>query len=239
MRKILLTLIMVMMMIGLASANLAYIKNEHCIDIRVLANCSISLNEVTSPSVMYNISTNMDLLSGQTYNYTFCNTSETGDYTFSWSGECLDCSQSNCGNSFGVNPLGVELTGWKITSYILLFVMSLLIFIGLLSAGLNMNGDYNRDAVTGYIFALNNLKYLKYVCLALSYVMLVFVSYFIWMISYAFLDMDFVSTIFQFFFYIIAIATLPLFILFTYIIIANLIRDSKVADFIQRGLQIR
>jgi hypothetical protein len=74
--------------------------------------------------------------------------------------------------------------------------------------------------------------------LACSYLLVMLLAYFGWMICYGYLDFDFLGTLFNFAFYALVIALLPLFILATYFIIANLIRDSEVAEALQRGLQI-
>ena len=141
--------------------------------------------------------------------------------------------------AFQVTPTGNSLDSAKSLAYILIFIISFLIFIGLLIIGIALPVSNKRDEMTGYILAVNNLKYLKMFCLGLAYVTLVFMSYFVYNFSYAYLDMTFMTNIFYFIFIGLAYLTLPLFILSSFFTIANLVRDSKVADLLSRGLRTR
>lgn len=162
----------------------------------------------------------------------------SGDYCFNI--VCSDGINFATGNVCReVNIIGTKLTQAKANTYIIILIFSILIFAGILYFGLAMPDGNKRDEMSGYILAVSNLKYLKYFLLCLSYVFLVWISYFSWMIVYAFLDFEFLSNIFRFIFTALAITTLPLFILFTYLTIANLVRDSKIADSLMRGLRIR
>jgi hypothetical protein len=93
--------------------------------------------------------------------------------------------------------------------------------------------------MTGYVIATSNLKYLKLVFLGLAFIMSTFLSYFIWMIGYSYLDMDFFSNIMRFIFNIHIALMLPLFILFVYLTISNLVRDSKISEMLTRGFKVR
>ena len=166
------------------------------------------------------------------------NFSHTGVYPFQ-----IRCQGFGIGgfltDNYEVTRTGKELTTTMIYTVILILVVSLLIFIGLLALGLTIPADYRRDDITGYIFALNNLKYLKYTCIGLAYATLLFISYYVWMISYQFLQMEFVDKIFQIIFYGLVVLTLPLFIMFIIITILNLIRDTEIRDALKRGLRIK
>lgn len=224
---------------SLVSASLGTFKQNTCLSIRVLSNCSsINLTEVTNSNLTYKINQPMTKLGGQTFNYTFCNTTTIDSYSFSWNDPCLDCSQGGCGNTFDITATGQPLTISKAVTYILIFIVSFLIFIGLLIMGIALPVSNNRDEMTGYILAISNLKYFKLLCLGLSYVVALFIAYFIWMVSYAYLDMDFLANIFHFIFVILAVLSLPLFILFCYLSIANWVRDSQIGEMIQRGLHV-
>ena len=137
-----------------------------------------------------------------------------------------------------VTPTGEYLDTPKAISYSMIFVVSLLMFIGLLIGGIALPSNNKSDKFTGYVIAVRNMKYVKYVLLGLSYITLVWISYFIWMISYAYLDFEFLSNILRFIFTFLAIATLPSFILFAYITITNLIKDSKITEALSRGLRV-
>lgn len=116
---------------GLASANLGTFKENSCVSIRTLANCSVNINEVTSPTTTYKLNTSMTNLGGQTYNYTFCNTAESGTYTYSWSGSCLSCGTDNCGNNFEITPSGYHSSGTNIALFLIVCIfMYAIAFIG-------------------------------------------------------------------------------------------------------------
>lgn len=125
-RGLVLPLILVIMVMGFVSADLGTFKQNSCVEIRTLGNCTLTLIEVTSPKVTYEINTEMTNIGGQTYNYSFCNTTESGKYTYSWSGDCLDCGSDGCGNSFEISPTGFSGT---LGFYAIILVLSLGIII--------------------------------------------------------------------------------------------------------------
>lgn len=125
MNKIYLSLILTILMISIASASLGEFKQNDIVNIRVLANCSsITLTEVRG----INISEPMKLISGQTFEYNFNQTSLIGTYAYSWDNPCVDCSQNECGNSFEITPSGFKDTlGFY---FIILLIASGIIFLG-------------------------------------------------------------------------------------------------------------
>jgi hypothetical protein len=89
------------------SANLGTFKQNDCVNIRVLSNCSsVDLVEIDDGTNTYIINSAMENLGGQTFNYSFCNTSKLGTYAYSWDEDCVDCSGGLCGNSFEVSSTG-------------------------------------------------------------------------------------------------------------------------------------
>lgn len=138
-----------------------------------------------------------------------------------------------------VTTTGKTLTTDKSLIYTLILIFSILIFLGLLWFGFSIPSKNKSDEMTGYILYVSNLKYLKYVLLGFSYITLIWISYFTWMLVYAYLDFEFLSNIFRFMFILLVICSLPLFILYVYINIANLIRDSKINDMLSRGLRTK
>lgn len=227
-------------LIPMTSASLGNFRQGTCVSLRVLSNCSsVNLVEVSNRQETFVINSAMTALGGQTFNYTFCNTSIKDTYSYSWSPICSDCSQGGCGNDFLVTATGDVLSTGKSISYFLIFIGSLILIAGLIVLGLAMPKDNKSNEMTGYIIAVSNLKYLRLLFFALAYVLAIFLMYFSWMTSYAYLDMDFISSIFQFLFYALAILLLPMFIIGIYIAIANLTRDMALSDALSRGLTMR
>lgn len=237
MKKIILSLVIGILMISFASAYLGSFKQNECVNIVTnLNSTSVNITNVNTPSPNSQVILTNQVMTanGNLFNFTFCNTSTIGRYTYGYCDNLGECYS----NDFEVNPTGETLTSAKSSIYIFIFIASLLVLVGLLWLGLGIPSGNKRDEMTGYIIAVSNIKYLKIVFLGLAYLTIVFITYFTWMISYSFLNMTFMSDIFRFIFYFLAIATLPLFIFLTVIMIMNLVRDSKVKDMLMRGLRV-
>jgi len=242
--KLIIGLVFIMILITFVSANsissLGTFKQGESIELKqTCADCSyINFTRVSYPNgtrALGNVQTTKE---GSIFNYTFYNTTELGTYIVEGIGD-VDGVDTVFAYNFEITPTGKGLSSAKATAYVIILIISILIFIGLLYFGIAIPSKNKRDEMTGYILAVNNLKYLKYVILGFSYLTLLWVSYFSWMITYAYLDFDFLTNIFRFMFTFLAILTLPLFILFVFLTITNGIRDSKLNDFLLRGLRTR
>ena len=211
--------------------------------ISLVQNCLTSsysnISRITYPNGSFALNTQTAMVkNGDDYSYAFSDTNALGQYSVY--GTCDESGvKTNWVYDFQVTATGEDLTSAKATAYVIIFIISFIVFLALLTMGIYLPVRNKSDEMTGYILAVSNLKYLKLFCLGLSYIVIVFISYFAWMFSYAYLDMDFVTTIFQFIFYALAALVLPLFILFTYFTIANLIRDSQIGEQLSRGLRVR
>jgi hypothetical protein len=131
-KNILLVFVLSLFIISLSSASLGIFKQNTCVDIRVLANCTtVNLVEVNDGSTTYIINSAMTNLGGQTFNYSFCNTSKLGTYSYSWDNTCVDCATDNCGNSFQVTTNGnPKAEGILIVVFTIIFIA--IFFFGLL-----------------------------------------------------------------------------------------------------------
>lgn len=126
-------------LLPLCSASLGTFKQNDCVPIRVLANCSsINLTEITiNNNNSFIINEAMTLLGGQTFNYSFCNTSKLGVYTYSWNNPCVDCSQGDCGNDFEVtfngrtSPEGIVIVFFSIGFLIVIGALAYLFIYNL------------------------------------------------------------------------------------------------------------
>jgi hypothetical protein len=206
---------------------------------QICDNCSyVNITELLYPNSSLALNdTSMNKV-GTDYNYEFNNTESVGKYYVTTCGD-LNGITSCQTYDFEVTPLGTTMTTQKSIIYVIVFIISILILVGLLIIGIALPVSNKRDEMTGYILAVSNLKYFKLVCLAFAYLDVVFISYFSWGISSAYLDMSFITEIFHFTSIFLTVCILPLFILFVYLSIANLIRDSQVADFLSRGLSVK
>lgn len=157
-----------LLVLPLVDANLGTFKQNDCVGIRVLANCTgINLTEVTHGQITEIINSDMGNLAGQTFNYSFCNTSDLGTYTYSWNNVCVDCSVNECGNGFLVTANGKEPpSGAVITIFIILFLIVLLIatYLIIYSFGHGLSLDFDiMDLAWNYgiFFVLVGMKLLQ------------------------------------------------------------------------------
>jgi hypothetical protein len=219
----------------------APVKQNDCIEIKqVCASCSyvnITVSYPNSTRAVTNIA--MTSVGSGNWIYNFCDTSLLGRYDVTGEGDISGTPTGFDVLYFEVTQTGRQLNQSKSILYVLVWIICFLIMIGLIYLGINIPYSNKRDEMSGYILAVNNIKYLKMLFLALAYVVAVFISYLNWMISYSYLDMEFLSNILRFVFTFMAVLTLPLFILYTYLNIANLIRDSQIGDALLRGLRIK
>lgn len=230
------------MLFGLASAS-DYLPHKQNTELQfsLTSNNASSCNVTTLDRVSGVVNINQIMTKNlNTFNSTINadNFSSLGSYCFNI--VCTDGLTFETGSVCReVSVTGKELTSAKATSYTIILIISILVFIGVLYFGIAMPSGNNKDEMTGYILAISNLKYLKYLFLALSYVCLIWITYFIWMVIYAYLDFDFLSNIFKFMFFFLLAGALPLFIIYCYLNISNLVRDSKIGDSLQRGLRTK
>lgn len=164
--------------------------------------------------------------------------SETGEYLVK--GYCTSGDRLAVWSyTFNISSLGKPLSLAQAVLYILMFMMSLIVFGIAIFVGFALPYENKRDAMTGYILAVENMKYVKIFSMAVSYLILMLMFYFGWTISYGYLDLGFLGNLFNIGFYVLLVALFPLFVIGVYLVIANWIRDSKVADALSGGLRIR
>ena len=221
--------------------NFAPVKQGECTTVKqTCASCTYVNTSVFFPnSTLAATNQGMSDQGGGVWTLEFCDTSDRGRYDVIGSGDLLGTDTGFDVLYFEVSATGTELTQAKAISYIVILIISILIFFGLLFIGIKLPSKNKSDELTGYIIAVSNLKYVKTFILGLSYLSLLWISYFTWMITHAFLDFTFLSSMFKIIFYALAISTFPLFILYVYFTIANFIKDKDISDLLLRGLSTK
>lgn len=141
--------------------------------------------------------------------------------------------------TYMVNPLGKEFTNSQAILYFLIFFIALIVFAICLTAGMYLPYSNKKDEMTGYIFAVENMKYFKMLLLAFSYLVFILLMYFGYIISYGYLDLDFVGNIFYFIFYAMVVILFPAFGIGIFIVISNFVKDQKIGEMIQRGIPVK
>lgn len=240
--NVILTLFLLIIVMSFASADQSIppVKVGNCAQlIQTCANCTfVNTTGVHYPnlSVTYtNIAMTKNI---NVYNYTFCGNDILGTYVYDTFGD-PDGNKVSASVSYEVTTTGQLLNSSKAVLYIVILFIALLLMALFITLGLMISGDNKRDEMTGYILAVSNVKYIKLFSWALAYLCLMLILRFGYIISYSFLDMDFIANLFNFTFYASVAALFPLFILFVYIVGANAVRDSKIGDALLGGLRIR
>lgn len=228
-------------LISAEQSNLGVMKQNSCFDLYQTCNdCTwVNLTSIKYPNGTIETFNLYMTKKNQNFNYSFCNSSQAGAYTY-----------TVCGDKGGVymcevlgltvSPSGTVLSSAQSTTYILIFIIAFFIFLGLMITGLYLPAHNESDEMTGYIIAVSNIKYVKFVCLGLAYGVSMLLAYLSWMLSFSFLpEMEFIATMFKFLFYTMAVIALPAFIFLIYLMIANWNRDSQISELLSRGLPTR
>jgi len=239
MKKLIPILFLAIIFISFASANLGAVAQDQCMNIRVLANCTaVNLTEVNNKDTDFVINGEMSNTGGQTFNYTFCNTSTLGTYTYSWDNECVDCSVSSCGNSFEVTHDGNILNVERAILY--LGLITILIFLFLLVVmnihKLPSEDTYNEE---GILLGVNNLKYLRSVFWSVGWGLLLGIMYITSSISIAYLPTTLFGEFFFMIFKVMFALTLPMFVVYFLYLFARIWRDREVKRMLERGVEFK
>lgn len=216
-------------------------KTNQCVTLKqTCGNCTyVNFTLSTPPNQStYLANQSMTKISQTLFTYDFCNTSIDGEYTYDTSSDPNGIITPDPVNFF-VNPLGKTLTNSQAILYFLIFIISFILFLISLIFGIYVPGGNSKDQMTGYIIAISNIKYVKIFMLAVSYIILMLMTYFGWIISFGYLDLDFLGNLFNFTFYVLIVFMFPLFVIGTYVLISNLVKDAKVGDMLSRGLKIK
>lgn len=203
-------------------------------------NCSfVNVTRVIFPNSTQNfINVQMSQPITGNFNASFSMTDANGQYIATTCGDpngiytCVDYS-------FVINPLGKILTTSQAGLYSLVLVIAFIFFVLCIAGGIFLPSGNKRDEMTGYVIAVENIKYLKMFLLAVSYLIFVLIIYFAYIISYAYLDLDFLGSLLSILFYILLYLIIPFFIVGVFIIIANKVRDSQVAYQLSRGFSVK
>jgi len=239
MKRVILVLVMFVFLISFASANLGSFQQNECVNIKVLANCSsVNITEVSNNEETFFLNAEMQKISGQTFNYTFCNTSVIGEYTFSWDNTCVDCSTYGCGNEFEITYDGNILNTER--SILYLGLISILIFLFLLVV-FNIHRFPSSDVYNdeGILLGINNLKYLRPIMYVISWGLLLGIVFITSNISIAYLPTSMFGEFFFMLYKIMFILTLPMVIVWFLYLFVKIFRDKEVKRMLDRGVEIR
>lgn len=216
-------------------------KTGNCVTLKqTCSNCTYVNWSLSVPPNQTVVITNQSMAKSSPTLWTaiFCNTTINGEYIYDTFGdENGNIALSSV--SFIVNPIGKVLTTAQAGLYLFILLIAILFFVLTLLIGIYLPSGNKRDEMTGYVLAVSNLKYVKMLMICFSYLIFVLISYFAYIISYGYLDLNFLGSMFRFAFLFLVVMIFPLFIVGSYVVIANLIRDSKVGEMLYRGLRVK
>ncbi len=123
--KVVFGLIMLLFCLTLVNARLGEFDKDSCVNIRVISTESnVNLSTITINSKTYALDTPMQHLAGETFNYTYCNNSEYGNYVYDW----YPCDNvGNCVNDYMIGKT-LDLSQAFIFIFIAVALLVILIF---------------------------------------------------------------------------------------------------------------
>lgn len=124
--KRLISLIIGLFLISLASASLGTFEQGECVRIRTILNTtSVNISTISYPNSSLAISNQEMTKNAQTFNYTFCSTSDLGTYIYDY----FDAEGNVYVNSFIITTTGEQVSLSNIILVLAFLVMAGLLFI--------------------------------------------------------------------------------------------------------------
>lgn len=218
------------------TCNLAPVKQGNCIQLQQSNNGTYAnLTAVIDPTNTIVLQGNYAMAkSYNVYNYTFCNTSTLGTYTYL----TIDNDQGNGGCRFEVTAQGINTTNTQGMVYIALFVLLVVMICGSLYLFITIPLDNDRIEF-GEVVSINYKKYIKIAMLAVAYVCFLGLMYFSWSISSGILQFTEMANFFYALFrltFVLMFLVIPS--LFVYAVV-KFVEDMKIAKDILRGLTVK
>jgi len=170
MKKILLTIMLGIVLISMASSSLPTVEQNVCIQIKTILNTTyVNISTITYPNeTTLFLNKNMEK-NALTFNYTFCGTDTTGTYLYDY----FDAEGNTYVNDFKVTPDGKEFTSQNSIAYLgFILILLFTFFLTMYGAGrIEWKSKRNSE---GKILTINNFKYVKVFLYTLAYFELMF-----------------------------------------------------------------
>lgn len=187
-----------------------------------------------SPLINFTNMTYSSSTQEHSYILTSDNTQELGEYPYCITAIYNGLNQTSC-FSFTITPSGQEITTGQSIIYIFALILGLALFGLSLYGAIKIPYKNTRNA-EGMLMSVNDLKYFKIFLWGMTYLLLIFLNFLAWNISFGFLWFNVVSNFFQIMFWILMSGMLPVFILFVIITFINFTEDRKIKEALRRGL---
>ncbi len=240
MKKIMLILILGIFLISFVSAEqqtLGTFKKDECMQLtQTCGNCThnnLTYVYQTIDAILYNISDGMTK-SGTFYNYTFCNTSIVGEYIVNGFGD-PDGEQASWTYNFWITPTGTILKTSDSLTYILLTIGSFFFFMLSLWGGMVLPFKNKRNDEEKVV-AVQKLKYFKLLCLAISYVLFVWLLNLFLTLSTNFSILTQYTKFFEVIFSVVNSFSYPFFVLMFIVMLFLAWKDLALKKLLLRGI---
>lgn len=225
-----LALLLILPMVS--ATGLGTYKQNSCVPIFVPSNSStVNLTAVQHQTTNEILNVLMTK-SGNGFSYSFCNTSDIGDYNY---GYCYD--DGTCyGNWFTINAQGMEYTATQGLVYCAVLFIMIGIFVVFLYYSIAIDGENFRNEDREIVF-INYKKYLKYFLFTLAYITFVFITFIAWNISAGILNFDSLAKFFSVLFFISSkLLYLVIPVMIYYAIRKYIQEDKPLIEEIKRGI---
>lgn len=243
--KILLFLMAIVLIVGfidVASAQsqtLGTFLKDGCVELKqTCGNCTyVNLSRVSAPDSTILLSGQKAMTKTDTvYNYTFCSTSQIGEYIVDWKADPNGITTA--GNyDFFISLTGMQPSTAQGTIYFFLGLLSLFIFALSLYGSIKIPWKHPRNQ-QGQIIGINDLKYLKLLLWFFTYLMIIFITFAFRHVG-KIANWEVASNWFNFMFWFLIVFLLPIFIMTLIMGIVSFFDAKKIDRLMLRGFKPR
>lgn len=171
------------------------------------------------------------------YNISLPNLNTVGYYEYSTFCTNISDSGSSVEQYFLVNLTGEEFSTSKSFLYIAMLFFSIIFFFLTLYGTIKIPFKNKRDS-EGKIISINDLKYFKLFLGFFTYILAIFITYLVYVMT-GFLELNLLTSFFNFTFWLLIAFLAPTFILTFTIFIINWFADKKNISLIERNLRAK
>lgn len=227
--------------ISFASAEqqtLGNFQQHTCVNlVQTCANCTyVNITSVLYPNSTQAIGETVMSKSGTVYSYSFCNTTSLGQYIVNGKGD-NDGETEVWVYDFEVTPTGKNLASGEGIVYLIMLIALTIVFVFSFYASIKISWKNERNNYDE-IIQINWKKYLKMFAIVITYMTLIFITYFAQSLSYTFLNIRGVSLFFGFFFRLLMILILPVCISILIVGTVAYFTDKKFQNMLNRGIPV-
>lgn len=202
------------------------------------ASCNITIIDPENKEVISNLTMTNQMMFRLYFNFTLneTHTRKNGEY----SRIVYCCDNNECGIStanFNINVGGKELTTGEGLVYVIFLIASIFIFLLCLWGALIIPFKNQRDE-EGRVVSVNDLKYLKIVCIVLSYILLMWIFGILRSITSSFAILDGASKLFYYLFWIMFSFVWPAIVLSLLFTLIVFLESKKLKKAIDRGIPV-